>query len=128
MTGPETIEDAEFASSLGINLAAMTRTASGLYYEDITVGAGEAAASGRSTRVGYAGWLTDGTEFDRGEFEFQLGTGQVVPGFDEGVTGMRVGGTRRLIIPPELGYGSRASGPIPPNSILVFRISLLSMA
>lgn len=127
MTGPETIEDADFAASLGINLANMTRTASGLYYEDIEVGEGAPAVAGDDVRVGYSGRLTDGTEFDSGQFPFRLGAGQVVPGFDEGVSGMRVDGIRRIIIPPELGYGSRGSGPVPPNAILIFRITLLSI-
>ena len=127
MTGPETIEDANFAASLGINLANMTRTASGLYYEDIEDGAGEPAAAGDDVRVGYSGRLSDGTLFDSGQFPFLLGAGQVVAGFDEGVTGMRVGGTRRILIPPALGYGNRGSGPVPPGAILVFRIELLSI-
>ncbi len=127
MTGPETIEDAEFAASLGIDLANMTRTASGLYYEDIEVGTGEPAAAGDDVRVGYSGRLTDGTLFDSGQFPFRLGAGQVVPGFDEGVTGMRVDGIRLIIIPPALGYGSRGSGPVPANAILIFRITLLSI-
>ena len=124
MTG---IEEARFAASLGISLATFTRTSSGLYYEDVKPGTGEPAASGQSVRVAYAGWLTDGTQFDSGEFSFVLGTGEVVPGFDEGVQGMRVGGIRRIIIPPELGYGSRGSGPVPPNAIMIFRIEVLSI-
>lgn len=127
MTGPESIEDAEFATSLGINLASMTRTSSGLYYEDLTEGTGEPAVSGQGVLVAYTGWLKDGTEFDSGRLEFRLGAGQVVPGFDEGVAGMRVGGTRRIIIPPELGYGSRSSGPVPADAILIFRIGLVSI-
>ena len=127
MTGPETIEDAEFAASLGINLAAMTRTSSGLYYQDIETGEGEPATGGQEVRVAYTGWLSDGTQFDSGSFSFHLGMGQVVAGFDEGVEGMRVGGVRRIIIPPALGYGSRGSGSVPPNAIMVFRIELLSI-
>lgn len=127
MTGPESIEQAQFAASLGINLANFTRTSSGLYYEDVALGSGEPAAAGQSVRVAYAGWLTNGTQFDSGEFAFLLGAGQVVPGFDEGVQGMRVGGIRRIIIPPELGYGNRGSGPVPPNAIMIFRIEVLSI-
>lgn len=127
MTGPASIERARFAASLGINLANFTRTSSGLYYEDIAPGTGEPAASGQSVRVAYTGWLTNGTQFDSGEFAFLLGAGQVVPGFDEGVQGMRVGGIRRIIIPPELGYGNRGSGPVPPNAIMIFRIEVLSI-
>ena len=128
LTGPESVQDTEFAASLGINLAAMTRTSSGLYYEDITEGAGDPAAAGDDARVAYTGWLADGTQFDTGEFEFRLGAGQVVPGFDEGVQGMRAGGVRRIVIPPELGYGSRGSGPVPPNAVMIFRIELLSIS
>ncbi len=128
MTGPDSIEDTRFAASLEINLAAFTRTPSGLYYEDVTQGTGEPATAGQSVSVAYTGWLTNGTQFDSGEFPFLLGAGQVVPGFDEGVRGMRVGGVRRIIIPPELGYGNRGSGPVPPNAIMIFRIELLSIA
>lgn len=127
MTGPQSIEDAEFASSLGINLANFTRTSSGLYYEDIAEGSGDPAAAGQEVEVAYAGWLKDGTEFDSGAFSFTLGAGQVVRGFDEGVTGMRVGGIRRIIIPPALGYGSQGSGPVPPDAIMIFRIEVLSI-
>ena len=127
MTGPEVIEEVEFAASLGINLAAMTKTASGLYYEDIEVGTGERAVAGDSVRVAYTGWLTNGTVFDSGELPFQAGAGRVVPGFDEGVQGMRVGGERRIIIPPALGYGSQESEAVPANSIMIFRIELLEI-
>ena len=126
--GITAIEDTEFAASLGINLAAMTRTSSGLYYEDIETGEGDPATSGDTVEVAYTGWLSDGTQFDSGDsFIFTLGAGRVVPGFDEGVQGMRVGGVRRIIIPPALGYGSQARGAIPPDSILVFRIEVLSI-
>ncbi len=127
MTGPQVIEEVEFAPSLGINLASMTRTSSGLYYEDIAMGSGDPAAAGNEVEVAYTGWLTDGTTFDSGAFSFVLGAGQVVRGFDEGVTGMRVGGIRRIIIPPALGYGSQGSGPVPPDSIMIFRIELRSI-
>ncbi len=127
MTGPQAIEEAEFAPSLGINLANFTRTSSGLYYEDIAEGSGEPAAAGQEVEVAYAGWLTDGTQFDSGAFSFILGARRVVAGFDEGVTGMKVGGIRRIIIPPALGYGSQGSGPVPPNAIMIFRIEVLSI-
>ncbi len=127
MTGPESIEQAQFAASLDIDLADFTRTSSGLYYDDVEPGTGDPAASGQSVRVAYTGWLTSGAQFDSGEFAFLLGAGQVVPGFDEGVQGMRVGGIRRIIIPPELGYGNRGSGPVPPNAIMIFRIEVLSI-
>ena len=125
--GITAIEDTEFAASLGINLAAMTRTSSGLYYEDIETGEGDPATAGQEVQVAYTGWLANGTQFDSGSLTFTLGAGRVVPGFDEGVQGMRVGGVRRIVIPPALGYGSQARGAIPPDSILVFRIQVLSI-
>ena len=108
-------------------------TASGLIYEEITVGAGAAAASGQRVTVHYTGWLTNGTKFDSSKdrndpFEFHLGQGQVIAGWDEGVAGMKVGGTRKLTIPPALGYGARgAGGVIPPNATLVFEVELLGV-
>jgi FKBP-type peptidyl-prolyl cis-trans isomerase FkpA len=108
-------------------------TASGLIYEEITVGAGAEAASGQRVTVHYTGWLTNGTKFDSSKdrddpFEFHLGQGQVIAGWDEGVAGMKVGGTRKLTIPPQLGYGARgAGGVIPPNATLVFEVELLGV-
>lgn len=111
---------------------------------DLKVGTGATAATGQDVLVNYTGWLYDasktdnkGTQFDsslspgRGPFDFVIGatTGQkaVIPGWSQGVVGMKVGGSRRLIIPPDLGYGSSGSGPIPPNATLVFDIDLLSI-
>jgi FKBP-type peptidyl-prolyl cis-trans isomerase FkpA len=112
---------------------ASTRTPSGLEIEDITVGNGDAAAAGHHVTVHYTGWLTDGQKFDsskdRGDpFDFPLGGRRVIAGWDEGVQGMRVGGVRKLTIPPELGYGARgAGGVIPPNATLVFEVELLEI-
>jgi FKBP-type peptidyl-prolyl cis-trans isomerase FkpA len=106
---------------------------SGLKYEDLVVGSGDLAESGKSVSVHYTGWLTDGTKFDssvdRGQpFTFRLGAGQVIRGWDEGVAGMRVGGKRKLTIPSELGYGDRgAAGVIPPGATLVFDVELLAV-
>ena len=125
--------DAGFAPELGVDLDAMTQTASGLQYQDLTVGDGAIAQAGDSVSVHYTGWLTDGTKFDssvdRGDpFKFHLGAGQVIPGWDEGVAGMRVGGQRKLVIPPELGYGDRgAGGVIPGGATLVFDVELLEI-
>ena len=111
------------------------KLASGLQYEDVVVGSGKMAEPGMNVSVHYTGWLTDEakTKFDssvdRGQpFQFQLGAGQVIQGWDEGVKGMRIGGKRKLTIPPDLGYGSRgASGVIPPNATLLFDVELIDV-
>ena len=111
----------------------MTLKASGLQYQDLVQGDGAEAQAGQSVSVHYTGWLTDGTKFDssvdRGEpFDFPLGAGMVIRGWDEGVAGMRVGGKRKLVIPPDLGYGQRgAGGLIPPGATLVFEVELLGI-
>ena len=114
-----------------------TTTASGLVYEEKVVGTGDMAQSGQDVSVHYTGWLLYGGERgrkfdsskDRGEaFGFALGAGQVIKGWDEGVQGMKVGGKRKLTIPPELGYGAGgAGGVIPPNATLVFEVELLEV-
>jgi FKBP-type peptidyl-prolyl cis-trans isomerase FkpA len=110
-----------------------TTTASGLVVEDLSVGGGDLASAGQRVSVHYTGWLTDGTKFDsskdRGDpFVFPLGGRRVIAGWDEGVQGMRVGGLRKLTIPPQLGYGARgAGGVIPPNATLVFEVELLGV-
>jgi FKBP-type peptidyl-prolyl cis-trans isomerase len=114
-----------------------TTTASGLVYEDRIVGSGDEAKAGHDVSVHYTGWLLFGGERgrqfdsskDRGEpFAFPLGGGQVIKGWDEGVQGMKVGGTRVLTIPPGLGYGARgAGGVIPPNATLIFEVELLAI-
>ncbi len=108
-------------------------TSSGLLYEDIREGEGAVAAAGQRVSVHYTGWLTNGTKFDSSKdrndpFDFPLGGGRVIRGWDEGVAGMKVGGVRKLTIPAELGYGSRgAGGVIPPNATLVFEVELLEI-
>jgi FKBP-type peptidyl-prolyl cis-trans isomerase len=114
-----------------------TTTASGLIYDDKVVGTGAEAKAGQEVSVHYTGWLFYGGERgkkfdsskDRGEpFEFPLGAGHVIKGWDEGVAGMKVGGTRVLTIPPALGYGARgAGGAIPPNATLIFEVELLGV-
>ena len=102
---------------------------------DLVVGTGTQAAAGNRVTVGYTGWLYDsskrdgkGTQFDSNNYTFTLGIGTVIKGWDQGVVGMRVGGQRRLIIPPDLAYGSAgSSGVIPPNATLVFDITLISV-
>jgi len=114
-----------------------TTTASGLQIEELVAGSGNAATAGQKVSVHYTGWLSQngnkGTKFDssldRGEpFVFPLGKGHVIRGWDEGVAGMKVGGKRKLTIPPQLGYGARgAGGVIPPNATLVFEVELLDV-
>ena len=115
----------------------MNTTESGLEYDDTVLGTGELAESGQNVSVHYTGWLYEdgakGVKFDsskdRGDpFSFELGAGMVIRGWDEGVQGMRVGGTRVLVIPPALGYGARgAGGVIPPNATLMFEVELLDV-
>jgi FKBP-type peptidyl-prolyl cis-trans isomerase FkpA len=108
-------------------------TGSGLQIVEIEAGTGPEARTGQEVTVHYTGWLTDGTKFDssrdRGEpFKFGLGRGLVIRGWDEGVAGMKVGGRRRLVIPPELGYGARgAGGAIPGGATLLFNVELLGV-
>lgn len=116
-----------------MNLENMTTTPSGLQYRDDQEGTGAVATKGQLVSVHYTGRLTDGTKFDssrdRGKpFQFPLGAGMVIRGWDEGVAGMKVGGKRTLLIPPELGYGARGAGNvIPPNATLVFDVELLGV-
>ena len=115
----------------------MNTTPCGLQYEDTVTGNGTEAVSGNQVSVHYTGWLFNGgmagakfdSSKDRGDpFRFSLGGGQVIRGWDEGVAGMKVGGTRRLVIPPELGYGTRGAGEvIPPNATLLFEVELLAV-
>lgn len=126
------IASTSFAPSLGVQLDSMTATPRGAYTRDLVVGTGDPVGSGQQVAIHYQGSLANGQQFDANgpadaPFEFRLGAGEVVPGFEEGVTGMRVGGRRQVIIPPALGYGAAANGPIPANSILVFTIELVSV-
>jgi FKBP-type peptidyl-prolyl cis-trans isomerase FkpA len=117
--------------------AAVVTTASGLKYEDHKVGTGAEAVKGKTVAVHYTGWLDEkgakGKQFDssRGRgmpIEFVLGTGRVIPGWEEGIAGMKVGGTRTLMIPAKLGYGSRGAGDaIPPNANLIFDVELMNV-
>ncbi len=131
-TGPSDPAELEYDPSLGVDLEAMNMTSTGLYWKDLVVGDGVAAAPGDALTVHYTGWLHDGTEFssslDGDPFSFVLGVGGVIQGWDQGVEGMGVGGTRMLVIPSELGYGGQAVGDIPRHSTLVFQVQLLSVS
>jgi len=120
------------AAALGGDLSAPKErtTPSGLRITDLELGSGAEAIAGQTVTVNYRGSLTNGKEFDssygRGPFSFRLGGGQVIQGWDQGVAGMKVGGKRKLVIPPDLGYGSRgAGGVIPPDATLIFEVELL---
>lgn len=127
------MEAVDFAPETNVVLDRMERRPSGLYVEDLREGEGAVAAAGNRVAVHYTGWLPDGTQFDSSRdsaepFQFTLGAGQVIRGWDEGVAGMREGGERRLVVPPELAYGSQgAGGVIPPDSPLVFEVELVEV-
>lgn len=125
-------ESLTYVSELNVDLTSMTKQASGLYLQDLTVGTGAEATPGSTVDVHYTGWLADGRKFDSSRggapFSFSIGRGMVIAGWDEGVAGMKVGGKRKLVLPPELGYGQAgAGGVIPPGATLVFEVELLGV-
>jgi FKBP-type peptidyl-prolyl cis-trans isomerase len=126
-----------FAASCGKNTPT-SPSATTITKTDLRVGSGDEAAAGKSVTVNYSGWLFDKSKTDQKgllfdtstgvePFTFLLGAGHVIPGWDEGLVGMKVGGLRRLIVPPALAYGGARNGPIPANSTLVFEVELLSV-
>ena len=123
-----TVENTPYSPSLNVDLGSSTRLANGEYIKDLVAGGGAAVAAGQTLGVHYTGWLADGTRFDTNAggavFSFVLGGGRVIAGWDQGFAGAHVGGSRQLIIPPELGYGISGSGPIPPNAVLVFNVQI----
>jgi FKBP-type peptidyl-prolyl cis-trans isomerase len=125
------IERPGFAKELNVDTTAMTATPSGLHYADLAVGQGPAAGPGNTVAVRYTGWLTNGREFDASRdrpLEFRIGNHEVIDGWDEGLTGMKVGGKRKLVIPPSLGYGAEGSPPvIPANATLIFEVELVGL-
>ena len=125
--------DSVMEKGAGVQSEKMVKTPTGLQYEDLVAGSGASPSPGNKVTVHYTGWLTDGRKFDssvdRNEpFVFQIGAGQVIQGWDEGVMSMKIGGKRKLIIPANLGYGTAgAGGVIPPNATLVFEVILLDI-
>ena len=121
------VERTDFNPSLNIHLDSMTRRASGLYVQDLVMGTGAVAGRERTVVVRYAGWLPNGKQFDSGEISVIIGANKTIRAWEEGLLGMRVGGRRRLVVPPTLAYGARGAGDIPPNAVLVFEMELRSV-
>lgn len=132
-SGPEDAACADFLQQYGAAPADTVTTSQGLKYIEISPGTGTAAAQGLTVDVNYSGYLVNGTRFDSScspavpTLRVTLGGGQVIPGFDLGIRGMKPGGVRRVIIPPSLGYGNVQVGSIPPNSTLVFDLQLVQI-
>lgn len=124
-------EELNYSADLKVDIAAMRRLPTGVLYQDLAPGEGDTVRSGATVSVRYTGWLPDGTRFDGNEdmdpIRFRVGVGMVIPGWDDGLIGMRAGGKRKLVIPPDQGYGPDGIGPIPPNSTLVFDVEVLEI-
>ena len=123
---------ASYAAALNVNIAEMTRTNRGLYYLDVTEGNGTPVVGGDHVLVHYTGWFVNGTQFDtsrdgEGPIDFVLGRGEVIQGWEQGLAGMKIGGRRRLVVPPSLGYGENGYRGIPGNAILVFDVELVNV-
>ena len=130
-TGPTEPEDVDFAAELGIDLAQMTKTPSGAYYQITVAGTGAGIAPTTEFVADYKGWLADGEQFAAGRLQ-RDGTGgmtlnRLIDGMREGALGMKVGEVRKIVVPSRLGYGSEGAPGIPPNSVLVFEIGLVSI-
>lgn len=123
----------QYAPELGVDLSTMAKLPSGLYMKDIAVGEGDIVVNGNKVQVRYTGWLPNGAQFDSNRdsqepLSFFVGNGDVIKGWEEGLLGMRRGGRRMLVIPPDLAYGDRGlPGVIPPNSTLVFDVTLVAI-
>lgn len=118
------VERARFAPALGVHLEAMSRRPSGLYVQDLKTGTGAIVTRGRTAVVRYIGWLPNGEEIDSGEISVSVGSRQTIAAWEEALLGMRVGGNRRIVTPPNLAYGSSGAGKIPPNAVLVFEMEV----
>jgi FKBP-type peptidyl-prolyl cis-trans isomerase len=117
--------------TIGVPEDSLRSVAHGVWVHDLQIGSGRAAAVGDAVALHFVAFLADGTIFsatDRKPFRFTLGAGQVIDGWEDGVPGMRVGGRRQLVIPPDRGYGSRGDGPVPPDAVLVFDLTLVELA
>jgi FKBP-type peptidyl-prolyl cis-trans isomerase FkpA len=130
---PEVIEEVVFDSSLGINLDQMTETQSGVYIQDLVAGEGTEVEVGTTYTADYTGWLSNGYQFEAGSLDetpegqpYAIGFNQLIPGLELGMLGMRAGGTRRIIIPPDLAYGRYGAGVIPAGAILIFIVVMLT--
>jgi FKBP-type peptidyl-prolyl cis-trans isomerase len=123
----EVIEEVTFAPSLEIDLSAMTRLPSGVYVEDLVVGSGNSLALGDHADVRYVGWLRTGVQFTQGETRFLMGNREVIAGFEQGVTGMKAGGSRRMIIPPALAFGNALNGAVPPGAVVIYEVELTAI-
>jgi len=124
----QVIVDVDFDASLGIDLDSMVLLEEGVYVRDSLVGAGNTIFPTSDVRVSYVGYISDGSSFGSGEFGFGLSTGAVIPGFEIGILGMNQGGIRRIIIPPELGYGDENQTGIPAGSVLIFDVTALDVS
>ena len=123
------IESTTFAAALNVDLAASTKTSTGLYYRELTVGNGATATASSRVSVYYGAFFANGQQFDglvspSAPYSFTLGTQTVIKGWEEGLVGMKVGGVRQLIVPPALAYGSSGFQAVPPNAVLVFTVTL----
>ena len=126
----DSLDSVQFAPALEVDLAASKRVTNGLHYRDISVGTGRWAQRGTEVTVRYVGALADGrafTSLDEPPVKFKLGEGTVIQGWERGLPGMRAGGRRQIIVAPSLGYGGKQVGVIPPNSVLVFDIEMISV-
>ena len=118
----QVIEVIEFDPSLGVDLDSMERLPSGVYIQDIVIGPGNPVTATSSVQVTYAGYISDGSKFGEGQFNFNLGGSEVPAGFEIGVIGMNQGGERKMVVPPELGYGDEVQTGIPAGSVLIFDV------
>ncbi len=120
-----------YAADLGVNVSEMRRLPADVLVADLVVGTGDSVVTGSRVAVRYTGWLRDGTRFDGNRngppFVFRVGAGEVIEGWDVGIPGMRVGGKRKLVLPPAMAYGEMGSGPIPPHATLVFDVEVLEL-